>query len=67
MFYVVRNDGINLVVLKGFQFKLDLEVLISNINIIQENYMDKFLFLSFGEYIIGYVVDIGDKNVFEIY
>lgn len=29
--------------------------------------MDKFLFLSFGEYIIGYVVDIGDKNVFEIY
>lgn len=67
MFYVVWNDGVDLVVLRGFKFKFELEVFLSNINIIDENLNNKFLFFSYGEYIIGYVVDIGDKNVFEIY
>lgn len=67
MFYVVWNDGVDLVVLRGFKFKFELEVFLSNINIIDENLNNKFLFFSYGEYIIGYVVDIGDKNVFEMY
>lgn len=62
MLYAARNDGINLVALKGFQSKSDLEALVSNINTIQENYTDKFSPLSSGEYITGYAVDIGDKN-----
>lgn len=67
MFFVVWNDGVNLVVLRGFKFKFELEVFLSNINIIDGNLINKFLFFSYGEYIIGYVVDIGDKNVFEMY
>ncbi len=62
MLYAARNDGINLVALRGFQSKSDLEALVTNTNTIEENSTENFSPLSYGEYITGYAVDIGDKN-----
>ncbi len=55
-------DGINLVALRGFQSKSDLAALVGKTNTIEENSIDKFSPLSYGEYITGYAVDIGDGN-----
>ncbi|MGB3511627.1 MAG: D-alanyl-D-alanine carboxypeptidase family protein [Microcoleaceae cyanobacterium] len=62
MLYAARNDGINLVPLRGFKSKSDLETLIDETNSISPNYTDKILPISYGEYITGYAVDIGDRN-----
>ncbi|WP_426544497.1 M15 family metallopeptidase [Dapis sp. BLCC M126] len=62
MLYTARNDGINLVALRGFQSKSDLESWVSNTNTIESNPTENFSPLSYGEYITGYAVDIGDKN-----
>ena len=62
MLFAARNDGINLVVLRGFMSKYELEALVSNTNTIEANSTNNFSSLSYGEYITGYAVDIGDKN-----
>lgn len=72
MLYAARNDGINLVALRGFQSKSELEALVNNTNTIEtntieENSTNNFSPLSSGEYITGYAVDIGDKNAPETY
>ena len=67
MLDAARNDGINLVALRGFKSKSELEALVSNTNTIEENYPENFSPLSYGEYITGYAVDIGDKNAPETY
>lgn len=67
MLYAARNDGINLVALRGFKSKSDLEALANNNNTIDENYTNNFSPLSYGEYVTGYAVDIGDKNAPETY
>lgn len=67
MLYAARNDGINLVALRGFKSKSDLEALVTNTNTIEENSTENFSPLSYGEYITGYAVDIGDKNAPETY
>ncbi|MEM1170482.1 MAG: D-alanyl-D-alanine carboxypeptidase family protein [Cyanobacteria bacterium P01_H01_bin.35] len=67
MLYAARIDGINLVALRGFMSKSDLEDLVNETNTIEENYTDNFSVLSYGEYITGYAVDIGDKNAPETY
>ncbi len=67
MLFAARNDGINLVVLRGFMSKDELEALVSNTNTIEANSTNNFSPLSYGEYITGYAVDIGDKNAPETY
>ncbi len=67
MLFAARNDGINLVVLRGFMSKYELEALVSNTNTIEANSTNNFSSLSYGEYITGYAVDIGDKNAPETY
>lgn len=65
MLYAARNDGINLVALKGFKSKYELKELASNTNDIENNYANnanKISSLSYGEYVTGYAVDIGDGN-----
>lgn len=62
MLFAARNDGINLVALRGFKSKSDLETLIDETNSISPNYNEDFSPISYGEYITGYAVDIGDKN-----
>ncbi|NES01379.1 MAG: D-alanyl-D-alanine carboxypeptidase family protein [Okeania sp. SIO2F4] len=67
MLYAARNDGVNLVALRGFQSKSELETLVSNTNTIEANSTEAFSPLSYGEYITGYAVDIGDENAPETY
>lgn len=67
MLYAARNDGVNLVALRGFKSKSELEASLSNTNTIDGNSTNKFSPLSYGEYITGYAVDIGDKNAPETY
>lgn len=67
MLYAARNDGINLVALRGFQSKSELEAWVKNTDIVEENSTNNFSLLSSGEYITGYAVDIGDKNAPETY
>ncbi|NEQ36938.1 MAG: D-alanyl-D-alanine carboxypeptidase family protein [Okeania sp. SIO3I5] len=67
MLDAARNEGINLVALRGFKSKSELETLLSNTNTIESNSPDNFSPLSYGEYITGYAVDIGDKNAPETY
>lgn len=62
MLSAARNDGINLVALRGFKSKSDLEALVSDTNTIESNSTAKFSPLSYGEYLTGYAVDIGDGN-----
>lgn len=57
MLNAARNDGINLIALRGFKSQSDLETLAN-----EANSLDNFSALSYGEYITGYAVDIGDKN-----
>ena len=57
MLNAARNDGINLIALRGFKSQSDLENLAN-----EANSLDNFSALSYGEYITGYAVDIGDKN-----
>jgi len=67
MMNAARYNGINLVALRGFLSKSDLESLVSNTNTIGENFNNNFSPLSYGEYITGYAVDIGDTNSPEAY
>ncbi|MCL2938278.1 MAG: D-alanyl-D-alanine carboxypeptidase family protein [Trichodesmium sp. MAG_R02] len=67
MLYAARNNGVNLVALRGFKSKSELEASLSNTNTIDGNSTNKFSPLSYGEYITGYAVDIGDKNAPETY
>ena len=67
MLSAARNDGVNLVALRGFKSKSELEASLSNTNTIDGNSTNKFSPLSYGEYITGYAVDIGDKNAPETY
>ncbi|NEP05980.1 MAG: D-alanyl-D-alanine carboxypeptidase family protein [Okeania sp. SIO4D6] len=65
MLYAARNDGINLVALRGFQSKYELKDWASNTNNIEDNYTNnanQISPLSYGEYVTSYAVDIGDGN-----
>ncbi|MGK7919352.1 MAG: D-alanyl-D-alanine carboxypeptidase family protein [Trichodesmium sp.] len=57
MLNAARNDGINLIALRGFKSQSELETLAK-----EATSLDNFSALSYGEYITGYAVDIGDKN-----
>ena len=57
MLDAARKDGINLVPLRGFKSQSELENLAN-----EANTLDNFSALSYGEYITGYAVDIGDQN-----
>ncbi|WP_287520856.1 D-alanyl-D-alanine carboxypeptidase family protein [Okeania sp. SIO2C2] len=65
MLYAARNDGINLVALRGFQSKSELKDWASNTNNIEDhhtNNANQISPFSYGEYVTGYAVDIGDGN-----
>ena len=65
MLNAARNDGIDLVFLRGFKSKSELKDWASNTNNIEDNSANnanQILSLSYGEYVTGYAVDIGDGN-----
>ncbi|MDJ0555764.1 MAG: D-alanyl-D-alanine carboxypeptidase family protein [Microcoleaceae cyanobacterium MO_207.B10] len=62
MLDAAKVDGINLVPLRGFKSKSDLENLVNDADSISTSSTDKLSALSYGEYMTGYAVDIGDGN-----